>query len=315
MSRLPAAPPAAGALLLIAALLGGCATPQVAALRERPPAGLPARHELAAVPFFPQEAYQCGPAALAMALTHAGVATSPEALVPQVFLPARAGSLQAEMLAATRRQGLVAYRLSPRIEDLLREITAGSPVIVLQNLALDFAPLWHYAVVIGYDLPREEILLRSGTTRRLSMPLGTFERTWARSGHWAMLALGPDRLPATAAEDRYVASAAALERVAPAAARHAYGTALERWPASLTARIGEGNAAYAMRDLAAAEAAYREATRRHPGAADAWNNLAQALLELHRRDEALAAAQRAVDLGGPRLGTYRETLRTVGESR
>lgn len=313
--RLPALPAAAGTLLLVGALLGGCATPQVAALREQSPAGLPARHELDAVPFFPQEDYQCGPAALATALTDAGAATSPEALTPQVFLPARAGSLQAEMLAAARRQEFVAYTLAPRLEDLLREVAAGNPVIVLQNLGLDFFPLWHYAVVVGYDLPGDEILLRSGTTRRLSMALDTFDRTWARSGRWAMLTLPPDRLPASAAEERYVASVAALERVAPGAARRAYGTALERWPASLPARMGEGNAAYALRDLAAAEAAYREATRRHPGAADAWNNLAQALLELNRRDEALAAAQRAVELGGLRLGTYRETLRTVDESR
>lgn len=314
--RLPALPAAAGTLLLIGALLGGCATTaQVAALREQPPAGLPARHELEAVPFFPQEENQCGPAALATTLTDAGAATSPEVLAPQVFLPARAGSLQAEMLAAARRQGFVAYPLAPRLEDLLREVAAGNPVIVLQNLALDFFPRWHYAVVVGYDLPGDEIVLRSGTTRRLPIALSTFDRTWARSGRWAMLTLAPDRLPATAAEDRYVGAAAALERVAPGAARRAYATALERWPASFPARIGEGNAAYALRDLAAAEAAYREATRRYPDAPDAWNNLAQTLLELRRREEALAAVQRAVELGGPRLGTYRETLRAVSDSR
>ncbi|HHK0959736.1 TPA: hypothetical protein ACQQQD_006485, partial [Pseudomonas aeruginosa] len=50
----------AGALLL-AALLGGCAQPPESA-------ALPARVELRDVPFFPQEAYQCGPAALATML-------------------------------------------------------------------------------------------------------------------------------------------------------------------------------------------------------------------------------------------------------
>jgi tetratricopeptide (TPR) repeat protein len=235
--------------------------------------------------------------------------------MPQVFLPAREGSLQVEMLAAARRHGRTAYRLAPRLADLLQEVAAGTPVIVLQNLAFGFAPLWHYAVVVGYDLPGEEIILRSGRTRRLVMPLATFERTWARSEHWAMMALPPERLPVTATENRYVESVVALERVAPGAARSAYQTALERWPDNLPARIGHGNAAYALRDLAGAEAAYREATRRHPGAADAWNNLAQALLELRRRDEALAAARRAVDIGGPRLAQYQATLQAVSESR
>ncbi len=308
-------PAAAGVLVLTVLLTAGCATPQVSALLAQHPAALPGRAELGTVPFYPQELYQCGPAALATVLVYAEVATSPEALAPQVYLPERQGSLQAEMVAVTRRHGLVAYRIALRLEDVLREVAAGNPVIVLQNLAFGFAPLWHYAVVIGYDLPQEEIILRSGTTFRLVMTLSNFERTWARSGYWAMVALPPERLPSTAAAEAYVAAAAALERVSSTAGRRAYGTALARWPGNLVARIGSGNTAYAMKDLVAAEAAYRQATRDHPHAADAWNNLAQTLLELDRKDEALAAAKRAVDLGGPRLAQYQATLKSIVESR
>jgi tetratricopeptide (TPR) repeat protein len=315
LGQLQATPAQAGVLFCVVLLSAGCAAPQLAALPSQLPATAPARIELAAVPFRPQEDYQCGPAALATTLAYSGVATSPEALVPEVYLPAREGSLQVEMVAAARRHGLAAYVLAPQLADLLQEVAAGTPVIVLQNLAFGFAPRWHYAVVVGYDLPRGEIILRSGTTRRLAMQLATFERTWARGEHWAMVTLPPERLPVTATEDRYVISVVALERVAPGAARRAYQTALERWPDNLPARIGHGNAAYALRDLAGAEAAYREATRRHPGVADAWNNLAQALLELRRRDEALAAARRAVDIGGPRLAQYQATLQAVSESR
>lgn len=75
------------------------------------------------------------------------------------------------------------------------------------------------------------------------------------------------------------------------------------------ARVGR------LRDLAGSEAAYREAIRRHPGAADAWNNLAQTLHELRQHDEAPAAAQRAVDIGGPRLAQYRATLQAITEAR
>lgn len=306
-----AAPAAAGVFICALALLAGCAATPPAGSLETVPPGLPAVAEIAEVPFFAQEDYQCGPAALAMALTHAGRAATPEVLVPQVYLPARKGSLQAEMLATARRHGNVAYVLAPRTEDLLREIAAGNPVVVLQNLALDWAPQWHYAVAIGYDLEARTLVLRSGTTRRLVMPLDAFERTWARSSRWAMLPLPPERLPATASEATFLTAAAALERVAPAAARRAYESALARWPASLAARIGQGNAAYAMRDLEGASAAYARAAQEHPEAADAWNNLAQALRELGRREEALAAAQRAVALGGPRADAYRETLEDI----
>lgn len=302
----------AGALLL---LLTGCAAPQTVALLKLPPADLPQRVEIEAVPFYPQERYQCGPAALATVLVHAGVNASPEELVPLVYLPARQGSLQAEMLAAARRHGLVAYRLAPRLDDALREVAAGHPVVVLQSLALDFWPVWHYAVVVGYDQGAQEIVLRSGVTQRLVQSWSSFERTWARSGYWAMVALPPQRLPVTAQEKDYVAAATVLEQINPDAARWAYATALERWPRSLPAQIGLGNTAYARGDLAGAEAAYRQAIRDHPQSGDAWNNLAQVLVESGRKAEALVAAQRAVSLGGPRLSRYRATLEAIENAR
>ena len=81
--------------------------------------------------------------------------------MPQVYLPERKGSLQVEMLAAARRHGMVSYQLAPRFEDLLREIAAGTPVIVLQNLGV-FSGGWHYAVAIGYDYDSGQLILRSG---------------------------------------------------------------------------------------------------------------------------------------------------------
>lgn len=297
--------------ILLVALLSGCAAPQVAGLLDRPPPDLPASAEISATPFYPQADYQCGPASLAALMNHAGRETTPEALVAQVYLPGRQGSLQAELLAATRRHALVAYVLEPRLEALLREIAAGSPVLVLQNLALDWAPQWHYAVAIGYDLDARRIILRSGVTQRLAMSLDTFERTWARGGGWAMVALPPGRLPATAAERPYLSSVAALERLHPAAAMPGYEAALVRWPGSALAALGLGNARYAQRDLAGAATAYRRATELAPASADAWNNLAQALIDQGRRDEAQAAARQAVALGGPRLAAYRLTLEHI----
>lgn len=311
-----AATPAAAGVLLCLGVLGGCAAPQSSALLARldatgQPAALERSVRLEATPFFAQEDYQCGPAALATVLVSAGLSVTPEMLVPQVYLPERQGSLQAEMLAATRRQGLVAYVLQPRLEDLLREIAAGRPVVVLQNLSLPLWPRWHYAVAMGYDRDSREILLRSGTTRELRASLSSFEHTWARSRYWAMLALPPGQLPATAEESAYVSAVAALERVSPAAAREAYAAALERWPANAIALMGRGNASYALHDLAAAENAYRHAAVTRPESADAWNNLAQVLHERGRQAEARKAGERAVALGGPRLETYRSTLDAI----
>lgn len=272
---------------------------------------LPERAERTDAPFHPQEDYQCGPAALATALGSVGVQRRPEDLVSEVYIPARQGSLQPEMMAAARRSGTVAYRLAPQPEALLKEVAAGHPVVVLQNLRFDWLPQWHYAVVVGYDLSAREIVLRSGRERRLVMDIESFDRTWARSGRWAFVALPPDRLPVTAVETDYVAAAVALERVAPGASEGAYRSALGRWPQNLFARIGLGNAAYRRGDLQAAEAAFRRAAADHPESGDAWNNLAQVLHERGSPAAAREAAERAVAIGGPRLPVYRHTLDSI----
>jgi predicted double-glycine peptidase len=291
-------------LLLVLLLCSGCATPQLARLNEAWPADLPAQARLTEVPFFAQEDYECGPAALAMLLQSAGVPATPAQLVPQVYLPGRQGSLQIELLVAARRHGLPAYRLAPTLEALLQEVAAGHPVLVFQNLSLPVYPVWHYAVVIGFDRARNTVLLHSGRTPRLEMSLSTFERTWARGEHWAMVALPSTQLPATAQAAPMAAAIAALERVDASAARKAYASALQRWPAQPALLLGAGNSAYAAGDLPGAAAAYRRAVQTLPASADAWNNLAQVLMEQGQRSDALQAAERAVALGGPRLASY-----------
>jgi tetratricopeptide (TPR) repeat protein len=308
--------PAAAGVFVCVILLGlaGCATPQVSQLDQRWPANLPAVVQIQDVPFFPQEQYHCGPAALAMVAQTAGVPVLPDDLIDQVYLPGRQGSLQVEMLAASRRQGLLAYPLAPQLEDLLREVAGGNPVLVLQNLAFSFSPLWHYAVVIGFDRERNTIMLHSGVTERLEMSLFTFERIWARGDYWSMVALQPSRLPVTAQPEAYTAAAAALERVKPAAAQTAYATALTAWPGQRAAMLGAGNTAYAQGQLERASAAYQAAASQHPDFADAWNNLAQVRLEQGRFQEAATAVARAVALGGARAGRYL-TLQAKIQSR
>ena len=283
-----------------------------AALHARHPAGLPERVELGGTPFFAQTEFACGPAALATVLGAAGISADPQVLGAEVFLPARKGTLQAEMLAGARRHGAVAVLLPPNLEALLREVAAGTPAVVLQNLGLSFAPLWHYAVAIGFDLDAEELLLRSGTTRREAISLRTFEHTWARGGHWAFVAMAPGRLPAGAAEQDVVDALVGFERVAdPAAAAVAYESALARWPGNLPLAIGLGNSRFAAGRLQQAEAAFVAAARRHDSAA-AWNNLARTRIALGlaqaAREAALRAVARAESAEPQWLPAARETL-------
>lgn len=311
----PATPALAGVVLCAALLLGGCATPpQTAALQRDWPAHLPARVLLEQVPLLAQPGDDlCGPASLAMVAQAAGRAVSADELTPQVYLPGRRGALQVEMMAAARRHGLVPLPLAPELDALLRELAAGQPVLVLQNLSLPMAPVWHYAVAVGYDRASGELILHAGQAERQRLPLSTFEHTWARSGRWALRVAAPQAIPVTAEADDWARAVAVLERVDARAAQAAWAAALQRWPGHRASLLGAGNTAYALGQREQAGQAYAEAVRLHPDFADAWNNLAQVLLEQGRRPQALEAIARAVALGGPRLADYR-ALQTQIES-
>ena len=309
-------PPAvAGVFVFVAIWLSGCATPQVTALMQQWPDALPERVQLTAEPFVAQEEFECGPAALAMVFQAAGLPISADSLVEQVYLPTRQGALQVEMLATTRRNGLLPYVISPNLSAVLQEVAAGHPVVVFQNLSLPVYPVWHFAVVVGYDRTHNMLVLHSGVTRNAEISLFAFERTWERGNYWAMLALQPTALPATAHPDPLALAIAGLERVKPKAAQSAYATALQKWPTHRGMMLGEGNTAYALGDIAGAQQAYARLVQIHTDDADGWNNLAQSLLDLHRSAEASEAIDKAVALGGPRLASYVELQRSVRARR
>ena len=302
----------AAALVLgfLLSLLTGCASFRQIEMPPLP-GNLPASHELTAVPFFPQEEYQCGPAALAMAISWSGLPAQPEDLVEEVYTPSRKGSLQVAIIATARRHGRLAYEISD-LESLFPEIAAGYPVIILQNLGISWFPVWHYAVVVGYDAAHKHVILRSGVTSRKVMPFDVFEKTWARSDYWGIIILQPTQLPALAKETTYLSAVLGLEKAHQfQAAVSGYRTALTRWPQSLAARMGMGNSYYALGDFMNSEHAFKEIIRLHPRAGAAYNNLAQILMEQGRYPEALEMARRAVSLGGPLQAVYHQTLQEI----
>jgi tetratricopeptide (TPR) repeat protein len=259
--------------------LAGCAA--TGPTYSGPDDAAPARVELVSTPFFPQRDYQCGPAALATLLTATGVAVTPDELVSEVYLPARRGSLQVELVAATRARGRLPYVMAPDEAALFAELAAGRPVLVLQKLGAGPWPGWHYAVLIGYDRERDTVLLRSGTKERLEMSIRRFLWSWERGERWALLALEPGTLPARADVTRYVDAAAGLEAVGRLdEAARAYSTATSQWPDAALPWLGLANVAYARDDLVSAQRLYEQALVRDPSDIAARNNRAETLLRL-----------------------------------
>lgn len=298
-------------------LMAGCAVPGAA----RPGAGatdLPPRTELVDTPFFPQREYHCGPAALATVLAASGVAIRPDDLAADIYLPGREGSLQAELVAATRQRDRLAYPAEPTLESLLAQVAAGRPVLVLQKTGFGAWPGWHYAVVIGYDLERGRVLLRSGTEARLEQSIARFMATWDRGGRWSLVVVEPGTLPAQADLHRYMRAASELEAVGRrAAAAEAYRAATLAWPDEPLPRIGLANLAYADADLVTAERELRAAAQRMPSSVAVRNNRAVVLHAMGcsaaARSEAEAA--RTLAAGSPYAAEVDATLREIGRAQ
>lgn len=300
-------------LLAFASLLSAClSAPQSAALVQQADSQALEPVSLNALPFFSQTAYQCGPAALATLLVHSNVTVSPDDLVPLVYVPARKGSFQFEMVAATRSYGRLAYQLAPTLNAVFDEVNAGHPVLILQNLGLSWYPRWHFAVVKGFDFERRKIILNSGTFENYEMSLTTFELTWARAQYWAMLALEPGKMPASAEPDAYYMALTALEETHPQAdIVSGYRSGLRAWPTDQNLLMAYANSLYQTGATDEAATLFEEVITHHSAYAPAWNNLAQILLENGDNAAAREKVLQAIALGGPFLETYRATLMMI----
>jgi hypothetical protein len=270
------------------------------------------RYVLTKVPFFAQTEYQCGPAALAGLLGASGVATTTAALSPQVYLPGKKGTLQLELVAAVRRAGRIPYQLDPTPDALLAQLEAGSPVLVFQNVRTRDFPVWHYAVLVGFDVSANRLYLNSGQEEGLSMAAPAFLRTWDWAGRWALVALQPGQMPAGVERSRYfdaVVDFEAVSGVQPAVP--AWAIAAKRWPEQPLPYLALGNAALDRGDRTAAVGYYREGWIKSPQDAALNNNLATVLGELgcpRSAEDLLRPVSVALPSGSPWRNVMQETL-------
>ncbi|WNK01275.1 PA2778 family cysteine peptidase [Thalassospiraceae bacterium LMO-JJ14] len=281
-------------------------------LTASPPQGLPAFAELTDVPFFAQTQYFCGPAALATVLNTSGLEINPEDLAKSIYTPGRQGTLQTEILTGTRRQGRLALPVHDMGEAFMN-IAHGRPVLILQNLALELVPQWHYAVLVGFDLPAETVVLRSGTTRRQVMPMTTFEHTWRRAEFWGVVVVGPEGpIPENTSLSAWLHEALGLERAGkPTDALTAFSVAAGHWPNASAPLIAAANILIVQGRLQDAASSLQAAVRRQPDNAVALNNLAHVLMLQGALEAAEKAALKAVEYGGSSEATARETLAAI----
>jgi tetratricopeptide (TPR) repeat protein len=263
---------------------------------------------LVETPFHPQLDHHCGPAALMTVLEASDINPDYQDVVEQIYVPDLEGSLQVEIMAAARGFGRIPFRVGRTLNNVLAEIEAGHPVLILQNLGVRSLPAWHYAVAVGFDREEQVILMRSGTQREMRTPVKQWMRQWDWAGRWGVVVLAPGQLPAKAGPASVMRALADFDEHGSSQARYrAWDAAARRWPETALAHMGIGNAQYAMGDPEAAEESFRRALRIRPDHWPARLNLAQVLFELQRPCDGL----RVVEAGNSAIdeslsGVHRE---------
>jgi tetratricopeptide (TPR) repeat protein len=226
-----------------------------------------------------------------------GINISPDQLRGKLYIPGKEGAVTTEMIAQARKFGLLVYPLDPDFINLLAEINAGNPVLVMQNLGFNWLPMWHFSVAIAYDLNAQKISLRSGDEVKHDVDFSLFLKTWQRANSWAIVIVPPENLPKTATALGVTKAATQLEQVGEIeTAFNVYNAALKKWPENNIANFGAGNAAFALGYYDQAEAFFSDFLKFHPDSAIAWNNLSYRLDELGCISEAKAAINCALKM-------------------
>lgn len=293
---------------LSAALLSGCSFDRPLVSDEP---GRPVTVRVSGVPFHGQDGFRCGPAAMAMMLGWSGATVTPAELEGRFY--GQPGDPAAVLVDAALGFGRLPYPIRGT-DALMRELAAGHPVLILQNLGVASEPMWNCSVAIGFDRAARELTLHAGDQPSKRMGMRLFERLWADTDEWGLVVLRAGELPATAAKDTYLAAAKALEK----AGRHweavmAFDAALSKWSTDPGALTGLASSLYLLGDPQGAADAYRAAASIAPDPGPALNALAHVLAEMGRRDEAVSAARQAVATGGPRKAGYEQTLKDVAD--
>jgi ABC-type bacteriocin/lantibiotic exporter with double-glycine peptidase domain len=180
------------ALLLVGLLGGGCARVALDTVRADIAAG--EGHLIATVPFVAQEAYHCGPAALAMVLRYWGAPADAAEIGRALYLPSARGVLNLELEFEARRRGFRTQAFVGTLGRVKDELRRGRPLIVFQDLGAGggLAPaIPHFAVLIGYDDRAGLAVLHSGTTPYRLVPYAEFLRTWEARRAWTLLVTPP----------------------------------------------------------------------------------------------------------------------------
>ncbi len=143
------------------------------------------------MPFFSQEAYQCGPTALATVMDYwygkEGTAkrTDPEQIAAAIYSPSAGGVLGLDLEQYARKHGFDTEQYSGGLDDLRTRIDRGVPPIIFVDYGLLFYQVNHFMVVTGYT--KDHIIVNSGHRQNQPVSNGELEKIWKKNGYWTLV--------------------------------------------------------------------------------------------------------------------------------
>jgi predicted double-glycine peptidase len=146
------------------------------------------------VPFFAQDEYMCGPAALASVIGFHGRSEGMEAVAKEVYSAKLKGALPMDLLLYAKSKGFEAKYYKGSIEGLKESLERGEPLILFLNLGYDFYPAGHYVVAVGMDEAAGVVFAHSGMNREEAFTLRELEKSWSKTG-WSTLLVRPKERP------------------------------------------------------------------------------------------------------------------------
>jgi ABC-type bacteriocin/lantibiotic exporter with double-glycine peptidase domain len=164
---------------------GGCSSTS----SSHASAGAPGANEwyISGVPFYPQLAYQCGPASLAAVLNYWGDQVTPDEIARAIYSPRLKGTLSLDMWQYARAQQFQADMRRGSLEDLKAHVHANIPVIAFLNLGYEWLPGGHFVVVVGLDPDKGFVITYSGKEQDSRISYDRFLKAWQKTNFWTLV--------------------------------------------------------------------------------------------------------------------------------